>query len=480
MESAIDWRAPVISSLQTRLLLAVGSLAVASVVAVSFSARQSTRQEFERFRGIEQVRENDAISATLGRVVSSLDGKCCAGETIEAAAATLGANQVLFVFDPNGDLLGAAGRNIDISGTTATFVDGTMKIDARTRAADRTTGMTLSFKGTPMAPIRRSDGGAATVHVVSWPHPERDGPTAQFLGSVDRRLIVATVGVALLSLFVTWVVARRVVGPIKELRDATRDLARGDLTRRVSSRGSDEVADLAHGFNTMAEALERQENLRRNLVHDVAHELRTPLTALRCRVETVIDGLSPDPRAALMGVKEDVAHLSQLVGDLEELARAEARELSFTIAAIDIGEVCRSAVRAAGLDGDPRVRVQLEDGMMANADAMRARQVLVNLLTNADRHAPAGGVISIRLVRGGTQAIVQVHNTGSSLTPAELARVFDRFYRADPARQRATGGSGLGLAIAKQLAEAQGGSVRASSDDTGVTFELALPPSESA
>jgi two-component system sensor histidine kinase BaeS len=246
----------------------------------------------------------------------------------------------------------------------------------------------------------------------------------------------------------------------------------------VKSDGPGEIAelgDLARSFNHMAAELERQQVLRRNLVHDVAHELRTPLTSLRCRLETVIDGLAADPRPAVVQANEEVAHLSQLVADLEELAHAEAGELTLTIADVKLSDVVRSSVRVAGLEGDRRLRLAMDETVNARGDAMRIRQIVVNLLTNADRHTPADGNVLVSVRRSDERALIEVHNTGSALTSEEAGRVFDRFYRADPARQRATGGSGLGLAIVKNLADVQSGSAWASSDDTGVTFSVSLP-----
>jgi two-component system sensor histidine kinase BaeS len=209
-------------------------------------------------------------------------------------------------------------------------------------------------------------------------------------------------------------------------------------------------------------------------VHDVAHELRTPLTALRCRLDTVADGLASDPARTLAGASEEVRHLTRLVDDLQELALAEAGELKLTIAPVSLDEAVRSAVGAASLDRDPRLHLEIEDTRV-RTDAVRLRQILINLLTNADRHTPPDGAISVRARRDSSQVVIEVRNTGSALDEEQRARVFDRFYRADPSRQRATGGSGLGLAIVKHLAEALGGSVAAESDAAGVTMRVRVP-----
>jgi signal transduction histidine kinase len=464
-----------ISSLQTRLLLAVGVLAVAAVAAVGFAARQSTRQEFERFQTLERVRDADDVEEVLDRVAAPLDGRCCVAGVLDAVAPLLTAEQTVLVFDERGTLIASAGTGLQPSLLQARFRDNVLTVDSRSREPGMTAGVSLSLRGGPLRHITLADGSSGSVHVLSMPVSDVNMPAAQFLGSVDRSLLWATAAVAGLALILTWAITRRIVGPIGELRDATRDLADGQLSRRVEVQGSDEVAELAKAFNTMASELERQQALRRSLVHDVAHELRTPLTALRCRVEAIVDGVVAESDTSLRQVNEEVAHLSQLVSDLDELARAEARELTLTMTDLDLVEVCRSAVRIAGLEEDPRLRLELEGPLTARGDAVRVRQILLNLPTNADRHTPAQGTIAFRAhVRNG-EVEMTVSNTGSTLSPEECARVFDRFYRADPSRQRATGGSGLGLAIVKHLAEAQGGRVWARSDpSSGVTFGVAL------
>ncbi len=466
-----------ISSLQTRLLLGVGVLAIAAVAAVAFTARQTTRLEFERFQDLERVRVSDAnaLNGTLDELAAALDHSCCPDGAMAAAARLAGPEQSVLVFDGKGDLVAAAGNGVITSGLKATFIDGVMKIDAGASDDQTRSRMSLTLKGGPLRPITLEGGSAATVHILPRLGGDAGRPADQFLGSVDRRLLLVTIVVAALALGLTWAITRRIVGPISDLRNATRDLASGRLSRRVEARGSDEIAELARAFNSMAHQLERQESLRRGLLHDVAHELRTPLTALQCRIESIIDGLAADPGPSLAQANEEVAHLSQLVRDLEELARAEARELPLAIVDVDVADVCRSAARVAGLESDSRLTLDCETGLAARADAVRLRQIVLNFLTNADRHTPPGETVRVRASARGQEAIVEVQNSGSSLQPEECERVFDRFYRVDPARQRTTGGSGLGLAIAKHLAEAQGGRVWVVSDSGGVTFGVALP-----
>jgi signal transduction histidine kinase len=468
--------------LQTRLLLAVGIVALSAVAAVAVSARLGTRLEFDKFQNIER-KQDVRVRSAMGALVQTLDHRCCDAQTLGAATASLVPGDAAFVFAANGELLAAIGEQGPLVGTTATLAGDVLTIRSKAAGPGVTAGMAIMLKGAPSAPISLATGEPATVHVATMPSEDSVPPAQQFLGSLDRRLLWVTISVGALALLATWVMARRIGRPIADLNRATRDLARGDFSRRVAPGGSDELGDLARAFNRMAAELERQQTLRRNLVHDVAHELRTPLTSLRCRLETVIDGLAADPKPAMQQANDEVAHLSQLVADLEELARAEAGELAIASDVVALADVARSSLRVAGLDADPRIRLELEPerdgrGVFARGDAVRIRQIVVNLLTNADRHTPADGVITMRVRSRDGRALIDVHNTGSALTPDEAGHVFDRFYRADPARQRATGGSGLGLAIVKHLSEVQNGSACVTSDASGVTFSVSLPAAD--
>jgi signal transduction histidine kinase len=471
------------SSLRTRLLLAVGVLAVAAVLAVAVTARQSTRQEFRRFRELDRISAPSHLAPLTASVAAVLSHRCCAADVLAEAATRLGPREAIVVVDPSGPrTLATAGpalaglRDLDVR------VDGSTVLLDAVRVTNATAeGLSLHLKGGPTETIQTADGRTAEVRVLAFPQPQepQDMPAAAFLGSLDQRLLIAATMVGVLALAATWILTRRIAGPIVELSEATRDLTAGNLSRRVTARGADEIAALARSFNRMAAGLEHQETLRRNLVSDVAHELRTPLTALRCRLESIIDGVAEDPQRALSGANEEVRHLSRLVDDLQELALAEAGELALSIGPLPVADLVVSAARAADLETDPRFRVDVPAGLIVRGDAVRVRQVLVNLMTNAHRHTPRDGRITVTATARADEAHVEIHNTGSALTEEQLARVFDRFYRADPARQRETGGTGLGLAIVKHLVEAQNGRVwsrsTGSGQNTAVTFGFSLP-----
>lgn len=474
-----------VSSLRVRLMIAVGLLAVAAVVAVGITVRQRTRHEFRHFLEVERSIANFQEAGAKAELIASEVGeRCCSAETLRAVGAMLPPNQAMIVVGENNKdrsgndspIVARAGGPLEaLSEMRVKQAGGVLTISADRRAGDSVAKMELFFQVAGVA-VTLADGRSGRLYVLNFPKadPLKQGGDA-FLGSLDRSLLVAIAVVAALALPATWSLTRRIAGPIEELRAAAGDLAQGNLARRVGVRGSDEIAGLSRSFNAMAGEMERQRTLRRNLVDDVVHELRTPLTALRCRVDAVMDGMAKDPQRELAGVDEEVEHLSRLIDDLQELALAEAHELKLTLGEVAAEPVILSAARAAGLDRDARLRVEAEPGLMAYADSVRLRQVVLNILTNAARHTPEGGEILVRAWRQGSETLVEVHNSGSTLNEEEARRVFDRFYRADPSRQRATGGSGLGLAIVKHLVEAQSGRVWASAQGNGVTVSFALP-----
>lgn len=468
-----------ISSLRLRMMTAVGLLAIAAVVAVALAARQRTRAEFHRFQELEKISAATDPNTDAEHIAALLAGRCCDPDALRTATAALSRHQVLVVADSSGRVIAKSGKPLDTIGEFRFSQHGeVVSIEAaRHDQGGVVTGVSLRFQ-VPGIPVRLTNGSTAHLYVFPvFPMPEEKaaGPEAVFLGSVDRSLLLATILIAALALLATWMLTRRIAGPIEELRAAAQDLAGGNLGRRVDTRGSDEIAELSRSFNAMAAELEKVQVLRRNLVHDVVHELRTPLAALRCRFDSVTDGISRDPQKEIVGANEEIDHLLRLVEDLHELALAEARELKLAISESPLEPIVQSAARAAGLEGDPRLRMTLDNNLVIRGDAVRLRQVVLNILSNAARYTPADGMITVSASHQDKETIVEVHNTGSNLTSDEIAHVFDRFYRADLSRQRASGGTGLGLSIVKNIIEAQGGRVWSRSDDSGVSFAFALP-----
>ncbi len=464
--------------LQTRLVVTVSVLAVAAIAALAFSARQTARVEFRRFQDLEAHVPQGRPSAAGEAAARILDGACCNPETMQRLDGVLGPNEVVLVVDDSGAVVTVGGsRAAELNGVVVKRAGAETTISYDRTRAGRVEGVSLKLVGVRPSTIALTDGRRATVHTLTMPAADdAPAPVVDFQGALDRQLLIATAIVSVIVIGLTWAIARRTVRPIDELGRAAAALAAGDLSRRVTVRGSDEIAMLAARFNAMAEELGRQRTIRRGLMHDVTHELRTPLTALQCRLETALDGLAADPQQALAQANDDVRHLTRLVEDLEVVALAEGRDLRLDISHVAVADVAASAAGSIARDNRAPITLDIEPGLVVSADPVRLRQVLLNLLTNADRHTPAGGAITIRARRQDPgEVVIEVHNTGSTIAAGDLARVFDRFYRVDPARQRTTGGTGLGLAIVKHLVEAQGGRVSAKSGDDGVVFAFTVP-----
>jgi two-component system sensor histidine kinase BaeS len=305
------------------------------------------------------------------------------------------------------------------------------------------------------------------------------------IGDAPRRLapgpvIAAAVLVALLALAGTALLSRRVLRPIGVLTSAAHRLGAGDLSLRVPAVGRDELAQLARSFNRMADSLQRGEERQRRLVADVAHELRTPLANLRGYLEALKDGVLPISPELFASLHEEAVLQQRIVDDLQDLALAEAGVLAYHMASTDLTELletCRNAQQAVAEAARVTLRVAADGPVVALVDPDRLRQVLGNLVANAVRATPAGGSVTLSAAGPvGGWATLTVRDTGVGIAADNLPHVFDRFWRADAARGRATGGSGLGLAIARQIVADHGGQIRVESQPgAGTTFTIALP-----
>jgi signal transduction histidine kinase len=307
-------------------------------------------------------------------------------------------------------------------------------------------------------------------------------PEESFLRSLGQTIvpvgIVACAVAILLGLFLTW----QLTDPLRKLKTAAQGIAGGDLSQRVDIKSRDEIGALGRTFNQMAENLARAEKLRRDMVADVAHELRSPLAVMQGNLEAILDGVYEPTSENVESIHKQAILLSRLVDDLQELALADAGQLRIEREPVDVAALIeRTATEIApraAKEGVSIARDVAADLPTLSADPQRISQVLSNLLDNALRHSPEGGTVTIRASREEDTVRVDVEDQGPGLKPNELSQVFERFYRGDKARSRATGGAGLGLAIVKQLVEAHGGRVWVeSTEGHGATFSFTLPVS---
>lgn len=313
-------------------------------------------------------------------------------------------------------------------------------------------------------------GGHSEMGQMMSAEMQRD-TRAVFQTALLRSLLIST-GVAtgaavLVSAFVAW----RITQPVQRIAAASRRIARGEYNERVPSASSDELGELVTSFNAMAATLEAAERQRIYLIGDIAHEIRTPLTTLRGNLEGMIDGVIEPVPELLVRLYDETARINRLIDDLQELSVVESGSRPLERARLAPAALVLQAIAAqqttAGARGVTLLTKIAGDLPLLVVDGDRIVQVLANLLSNAVRHTPAGGTVSVAARHTASTVEISVSDTGSGIAPEHLPQIFDRFYRADPARSRQLGGSGIGLTIARALVEAHGGSIRASSPGVG-------------
>jgi signal transduction histidine kinase len=292
-------------------------------------------------------------------------------------------------------------------------------------------------------------------------------------------LVVAGIIAAAVGLIVAVSSAVTVSRPIRRLREAAERIEAGDLDHPAGSPGgSAEFDQLGRTLDRLASTLKRQEEVRRETVSDLAHELRTPVTGLRARIEAAQDGAMSDMTSVLASMHADVLRLGRLMEDFGRLAEAQQPGLLLEKNRVDLADLARSRAAAFATyfeTNDIRLMLDIEPAT-ACGDAERLGQVVDNLLSNALRYTNPGGRVTLRVVEGPSESMVEVADTGIGIPPDQLPRVFDRFWRAEKSRSRATGGSGLGLALVRELVEAHGGRVEVQSlVDRGSRFRVYLP-----
>jgi two-component system sensor histidine kinase BaeS len=300
-----------------------------------------------------------------------------------------------------------------------------------------------------------------------------------FSSANQARIAGVTALVLLITMTVTVLAGIRLVRPLRALTGAARRMGEGDVTARVKVTGGDEIGRLATAFNAMSERREQLEKLRRVMVSDVAHELRTPLSNIRGWLEAAEDGVVSPDRALMSSLLEEALLLQHVIDDLQDLAMADAGELRLHRERVNAAGLLAQVATSHGGSADAAgvtLSTRSEGDPELFADPVRLRQAVGNLVSNAVRHTPAGGTVSLSARGEGEQVVIDIADTGAGITAEDLPLVFERFWRVEKSRNRRTGGSGLGLSIVRKLVEAHGGTVSATSViGRGSIFTLRLP-----
>ena len=305
---------------------------------------------------------------------------------------------------------------------------------------------------------------------------------ANFQASFNEALVIALVAAGLAAMLVSLLLSRGIVAPVRSMTTVSQHIADGHYSERVQTDNQDELGQLAHSFNQMAESLEQVELMRRQLIADVSHELRTPLTAIQGSMEGLLDGVLPAIPETYQHIHQEAGRLARLVDDLQELSRVEAGAFPLEIKPARVGSLIQTTIKRLTPQANKK-KIDLVADLPADLplvllDEARITQVLTNLVSNALQYTPEGGNVHILARQIKDEVHVSITDTGIGIPAEHLQHLFTRFYRVDKSRSRqAGGGSGIGLTIARHLVESHGGRIWVESPGTGQgsTFSFTLP-----
>lgn len=447
----------IMRSITVKLLLAFLGISLLSVVLIILLARWSTEREFRSFLFTQN---QDSMLSTLAnyyRAHGTWDG-------VEQALQNPGAPPPPRGFE--------GGRWF------FTLVDGTNKI-VLAGPGDHVGDMLPQSDISHGLPIK-VDGKTVGVMVIRQPTIHVNPAETTFLDRIKQFFFLGAAGVIGVALLLAFLLSRTLTRPIRELISATRAVSMGELKHEIPIRSRDELGELTASFNRMNAELTRSAELRRQMTADIAHELRTPMSLIIGHTEAVHDGVLPPSRETFEIIREEAERLEQLIEDLRTLSRADAGDLPIErqlIAPLNLLEEVRISYNHRAEQKHISLEAHVASDLPKIAvDPGRMVQVLGNLVDNAFRYTPEGGQIVLSAQVIVDQLEIRVHDSGPGLDEGELDRIFERFYRSDPSRQRDEGGSGLGLAIARSIIEKHGGRIWAESKKgEGLTIIIHLP-----
>ena len=331
----------------------------------------------------------------------------------------------------------------------------------------------------PRAPVppegSRRNITTSNGHIVGWvigSPPERLTRSADInFDQQQERTSWIIVGLTmLLAALVTWLMSRGLLAPVKRLVEGTHHLAAGDFTSRVEANNRDELGRLAQDFNRLASTLEKNESMRRAFMADISHELRTPLAILRGELEAIQDGVRKLTPESIVSLQGEVSTLTKLVDDVHQLSLSDEGALAYRKSNTDLVpllELVAATFSTRYQQRDLKLTLALPDQAPLFGDPNRLMQLFTNLMENSLRYTDAGGGLTVTLVSQPEQQILFFDDTSPGITNEQRGQIFERFFRAESSRNRASGGSGLGLAICQNIVEAHDGSIKADHSDAG-------------
>jgi len=444
-------------------------IVVISVGLMAYLTNLSTTREFQQYVSRGNMVYTQSLADSMGDLYAGEQSWNNFQETLQSLP--LSTSERVLVTDSSGTIiadtarewLGKESEDVGLSNGMPITVSG------------QTVGNLYLLTSGDMVTGRGHMGGRTSQTIPMVITAEGD-----FLDQVNDSLWKVGLIAAAVAFVIGLILTRQITRPVRALISGVRHLTKGELSYRVDVKSRDEIGELADSFNIMASGLEKGEQSRRQLTADIAHELRTPLTIIEGTVDGIIDGVFQPDTEQLRSIKEQTALLTRLISDLRDISLAESGQLELNLNSTDMVELVRRVVSNYEINTrENNIRIKLKEEPQIfgiEADTIRMEQVISNLLTNATRHTPSGGSITVTVKRGEGGLEISVADTGEGIAPEDLPHVFERFYRAGSSRARKEGGTGLGLSIVKQMVEAHGGKVWVESKmGTGSIFSILLP-----
>jgi len=458
-----------VRSLTWKLGGALLLIVVVSVGLMAYLTNLSTTREFQQYVSRGNMMYAQSLAGSLGDLYAENQGWNNIQETLQSLPLSTSErilitdNLGIVIADTAEESLGKESKDVGLSDGTPIMVSVKMVGNL----------YLLTSGGAGVGKGRMSGRNPQTTLTVV-------NDKEDFLDQVNSSLWQVGLIAAAVALVIGLILTRQITRPLRILISGARHLTKGELSYRVKVKSRDEIGELADSFNIMASSLEKGEKFRRQLTADIAHELRTPLTVIEGTVDGIIDGVFQPNAEHLCSIKEQTALLTHLISDLRDISLAESGQLKLNLSLTDMVELVRRLVSNYTINAQEKnVGINLEEGLQIpdiKVDTVRMEQVISNLLTNAIRHTPSGGSITVSVRRDDEKLVISVADTGEGIDSEDLPYIFERFYRSGRSRSRKEGGTGLGLAIVKQMVEAHGGKVWAESESgIGSKFNILLP-----
>ncbi|WP_252226976.1 sensor histidine kinase [Caldicoprobacter algeriensis] len=331
------------------------------------------------------------------------------------------------------------------------------------------------------APIQHEKQGIIGMVIISTSLSGIERMLAEVKTRVSTYLIITSAVIIIASYMISGFITQ----PIKELTDVIKKMSQGHLDQRVKVRGSKELRQLGEAFNIMSEKLENLDRARNEFVSNASHELKTPLSAIKVLTESLIHMDVDDPsiyREFLEDINSEIDRLNAIINDLLTLVKIDTEAEELKQEPVDLVELVHSTLKGLQILAQKkniRLETFYDDRLIVSGDAVKLRQVVSNIVDNAIKYTPEGGRVTVEVYKGVENAVVKVSDTGIGIPAKDLPHIFDRFFRVDKARSRATGGTGLGLSIAQKIVLQHGGDIRVVSEEgKGSTFYVELPLKE--